>query len=480
MVPRSIMVWAPILAAGCAWAVAVPLETDSRLFVDDTWIAVRGNLTRTVHACEKLPHPVLEPEYPWECQRVYVYGSAHYDAEAGRFRMWYMSSPTTGERGPGLDRGRNALVLYATSEDGVSWERPRLGLYAFDGSTENNIVYGLDSPSVWVDEQASDPARRYKMLGYAPKAWVAYSPDGIHWRDAPVNPVFDTNDTLTLTRDPRTGEYLALHKVNAEHRGHSRRLVALTTSMDLETWSPSKLVMTPDEKDDAWATLPDHRTEFYNMSAFPYAGQFLGFVTVFRRERRLETAARFQSRDDGPIHAELVHSRDGRVWNRLDERVPIIPNGPSGFDAGCILGVTNTPVVVGDEVWMYYTAITTTHGGAMPEKRISIGRAVWRLDGFVSLDAGPEEGVLETVALEPAGDRLYLNADATDGAIRVEALDADGAVLSGYSAAECDEIRSDSVRHLVKWGTRDRLPSGAPIRLRLRLRNARLYSFALR
>ena len=66
----------------------------------------------------------------------------------------------------------------------------------------------------------------------------------------------------------------------------------------------------------------------------------------------------------------------------------------------------------GNELWLYYTAITTTHGGYAPKKKIASALAKWRLDGLVSLGADQAGGVVETVPLCCAGDRLVVNADA--------------------------------------------------------------------
>ncbi len=463
----------------------ITIGTERQLVVDDVLIAAKHGVTRTIHPCKKLPKPVVEPEHPWEGNRVYVYGTVVRDATSGEFRMWYMSNPTQGRRDPRLTWSRGALVLYATSKDGLRWQKPTLGLYAFNGSKANNIVYGMDSPSIIIDADEPDPERRYTMLGYCRfkghkgSAGAAFSADGIHWTPTPIGPLFRCHDTLTLAHEPETGLFFAFNKSTPEVRGHHRRAVKLTVSEDLKTWSERKLVMVPDEKDDAWASGPQQRTDFYNMSAFPWGDQWLGMVTVFRRKERLAEAVQYQSRDDGPIHVELTHSRDGRTWHRLAERKPIVPNGPHGYDAGCILGLINTPVVVGDEVWMYYTAITTTHGGRLPTKRITIARAAWRLDGFVSLDAGGDGGVIETKTLRPEGDRLVVNADASKGSIAVEVLDASGEPLPGYARADAVVLKSDAVRHPIRWRGHDRLPSGEPLRLRFHLHVASLFSFAM-
>jgi len=468
------------LAAGAAAA------GNTVLFVDDAAIASRRGVERRVHAGKKLPQPVLSPERPWEGGRLYIYGTVHYDASQKLFRMWYMSriGPGQRERAPGLRVDRADFVNYATSRDGIHWERPELGMHEFDGSRKNNIVFDLHSPSVIVDSAEPGAAYRYKMAGVGGpnrKYWAAYSADGLHWKDYPRNPILDSSDTITVTRDPRSGRYLAFHKRPAEVRGFRRRVVWLATSPDFQEWSAPELILAPDETDDRWATKPVHRTEFYDLSGFPYAGQFLGLLAVFRvtaENRDVKPAGGERpSPVDGPLEIQLTHSRDGLHWSRAERRDPLIAPGPPGsFDAGGVLGVANPMVVYDDEMWVYYTAMTTTHGGALPAKRMSIGRASWRLDGFVSLDAGASGGVVETVALPGNGGRLTVNAEAAKGSIAVEALDAGGKPLAGYGRGECVEIRGDGVRQEVRWKGRAGLPAGGRIRLRLHLKNARLYS----
>ncbi|MEA1950955.1 MAG: hypothetical protein U9N87_06190, partial [Planctomycetota bacterium] len=256
--------------------------------------------------------------------------------------------------------------------------------------------------------------------------------------------------------------------------------VFLAASKDLNTWASSKPALLADEVDDAWAKKKGERGEFYDMSAFPYGGQFLGIAATFRRTKLLKSTEPDQSPEDGPIHGQLIHSRDGHTWKRFEDRTPVIPNGPAKFDAGCILGQVNTPVIHNDEIWVYYTAITTEHGGKMPEKRITIGLATWRLDGFVSLDAGNEPGTLETVPLKPTGNRLVVNADASRGHLAVEVLDRDGKTLPGYSLDDCIAMKTDGIRHMVKWKKHDHLPTERPLRLRFHLKNASLYSYRVK
>ena len=445
---------------------------EPQLFVDDHHIANRSGVVRRAHACRKLPRPVIEAEMPWECRehdsRVYIYGTVLRDPETQQLRMWY---------------NRMSRVLLATSTDGVHWTRPSLGLVDWKGNKDNNILpISMNSPSIIYDEHEPDQAKRYKMLGHLAKGYsVAYSADGLRWTMYPKNPVLPGGDTCTLAQDPTTHEYLAFHKLSNKHRGHGRRLVYLSTSKDMQQWSKPRLVMAPDEIDDAQAKIEGGLySQFYNMSCFAYGRQMLGLVTHFQFRGRPEKEGPGQSPDDGPIDVQLVHSRDGRTWGRCEHRVPVIPNGPHGYDAGCILGTANNPIIAGDEMWIYYTAITTTHGGFLPEKKITIARAAWRLDGFVSLDAGDASGVVETVPFQPSGDRLFVNADASGGELSVEVLDSEGQPSEGYGRGDCVPLRSDNVHHALRWQARDRLPAKAPIRLRFHFKATSLYSYTVR
>ena len=116
----------------------------------------------------------------------------------------------------------------------------------------------------------------------------------------------------------------------------------------------------------------------------------------------------------------------------------------------------------------------------MPPKTISIGLAKWRLDGFVSLDAGHFGGVVETVPLHLAGGGLEVNVDARDGSLAVEALSAAGEPLPGFAREDCRTIHTDGVRQAVRWAGKARLPIEQPLRLRFHLKNAELYSFRIR
>ncbi len=478
---------------------------EKQIFADDLMIAKQQGLARVTHPAKKLEHPVLEAEMPWEekirdgvkDRRVAIYGTVLRDEKTGAFRMWYMQA---------------SAVLYATSNDGVHWERPILNIA---GAT-NKTNLRLHSPSIIYDTFEADPEKRYKAIGCLSKGvddvrlqklkdkfelvdwykekdhrlyYAAYSADGLHWTYYP-EPILLGCDTITLSQDPKTGEYLAFHKRLHDPRvKRGQRQIFLSVSKDMETWSEPQPVMVTDEIDNEAARQLKGGThsEFYNLSAFPYSGQWLGCVTHFRRVEAPGKDAldknpqdnEAKSPADGIIDVQLVHSRDGRTWTRCSDRSPIIPLGPNRFDAGTIMGICNSPVIVGDEMWMYYTAMTTSHAGSLPEKEQSIARAVWRIDGMVSLQAKESQGTVETAEFVPEGKNLLVNADVGKGRLMVEVLDAAGKVIAGYDKESSLIENQDSPRLAIKWKDQPDLPAGTPIRLRFYLENGDLYSYTI-
>lgn len=468
-------------------APAIILKDLPLLFADDSGVASSSGVKRTVHPARTRPQPVLEGSVPQEGSRVYLTGSVYYDETQGLLSMWYAGHPDLpGGKKPkvaGFRGGKGNFVLHATSKDGITWERPALGLHEFQGTKANNIIYDFHSPSVLLDPADPDPTRRYKMLGSLTGAYYsATSPDGLTWT-GPKEPIVKSSDNITLTQDPRTGEYLAfLRKHPTIIRGLPRRTVWLARSKDFVTWSKPELVFAPDEEDDAWATNATQRTEVNNMSVVPHAAGFLGFPTIFRVTAADRPAAELthgQSPTDGTLDVQLITSTDGRKWQRTEKREAIIARGAAGgFDGGSIFGVCSTAVHVGNETWIYYTGISTTHGAPMPPKRIAIGRAEWRRHGFVSLDAEAEAARVETKPLHLATSRLVVNADATGGEMRVGLQAADGQPIAGFSMDECTPLSADHTRWTPQWKGNATPPTDRPVRVVIQMKKTRLFSLS--
>lgn len=456
------------------------------LFADDSGVSASSGVLRTVHPAHTRTAPVLEPETPWEGSRVYVYGSVYYDEAADRLSLWYLGHPDLDAQGkeirvPGFRKGKGDAVLFATSKDGLKWDRPKLGLHSFQGSKANNIIFDLHSPSVLLDTHEADPTKRYKMLGSRVGAYyAAVSADGLRWSMFPDDkPILTSSDNISLARDPFTGDYLAYHRRPSTSKG---RCVWLSRSQDFKTWSKPELVFAPDDIDNAWAHNPGERTEVNNLSVIPHAGGFIGLPTIFRVLSVKPDAAKVtngQSSTDGIIDVQLITSADGTHWQRTNPRLPIIARGERGsFDGGAILGVSSTAVNVRDETWVYYTALTTSHGAPIPPKRNAIGRAEWRLHGFVSLDAG-ENGRIETQPLRLTGS-LIINANAEGGEVRIAILEANGQPIAGLTLEDSEPLQTNATRHAAHWRSNASAPTDRPVRVVVSMRQAQLFSLSCR
>ena len=452
-----------------------------RFFLDDALIENRLGVARTVHPAEKLASPVLIADKPWE--RIVTCPVVEYSPERKLFQMWYAVYPA-----------QQGYICYAESADGMRWRKPEAGVVEFKGSTDNNIIMPRNSQGWFLlDPAEKDPARRYKGLaeiGGTLNFRTMYSHDGIRWSNGELaKGMLVQDDSPGLFYDAISRQYVFLkRKLENEHR----RMIQTAFSDDFVHWRTDPYVFAPDEDDAKRATERGaQRMDFYGLRAFPYEGFYLGLLDCFYLWR-MPGPKTFH---DGPIEVELVWSRDAVHWNRVAPGQPVIPRGqPGTFDGGMVLG--RSVLVHGDEIMVFYDAAGCTHGcgsssygGPVTEDHVhegepgetrSIGLARWRLDRFVSLDA---DGAMRSVITKPlnfSGKSLVINVDASHGLVRVEVQDAAGKVIEGYEAAHCEPLRSDELAHTVKWSGRSELPESRPLRLRFVMRNASLYSFAMR
>lgn len=431
-----------------------------QLFVDDYLIASKDNVVRRYHAFQKYTNnPIIVADQPWEHKVVNC--TTVLRAEDGQgFRMWYYCWGRPED---------SSHSLYATSADGLRWEKPKLGMipWKIDGSTNNNFV-GTGG-SVMHTPNDPDPARRYKAA-HSGKFFFSASPDGLRWERLSKGELFKAGDTGHLMWDPLTDKYRAYAKVNAWVAGQRRRAIGYSEGTGFEEWPAMRLIMAPDDFDDRWVKPNSvQRTHFYNCPVFAYQNLYLGLMSIYRAE---DDEGYFH----GPIFVELVTSRDGIHWLREEgARPPMLATSPDrSWEHGMVAAASIVPV--GDQLWIYYSGYDGLHD-YLPFHS-AIGVAFLRRDGFASLDGDDNPGEVTTKRLTGLSGQLRVNCEAGAGLLQVEVLDAQGRLLPGYRKGDCSEPRGDGVDQIVTWREHSELPvDKGPYRLRFHLKNVSLYSF---
>ena len=476
-------------------------------------------------------NPILTPEHDWEGWRTFPYGRAVLqDPSDGLFKMWYETMHDGEPTGMNWERRGIKRMAYATSRDGVQWQRPDLGQVERSGSAANSLLamgpFGMHFGNIIIDEHDPDPNRRFKMMFWAiaPKSQktdlfssvnVAASPDGVRWsllRD-PHDPPFGPRPAMKPTRHgeyrcrhgspygARTaadavsllgwveaqGHYVAYLKSN-DHVPEAFRTICYSESSDFINWSRLVSVLHPDEQD-----FPG--TEFYYMTVYPFGNLYVGLLSVYHNYSRrrgawhdatAEVPPEFSPMDQR-MDVRLAFSRDGQIWHQAGDRQAFIPLGQEAeWDRGVIYG--STLLEVGDDVFVYYAGTPMRHvkddlqhAGEMYDGQlwgIFGGLARLRKDGFVSVRAGDRGGEIITRPVTFSGRPLRFNARTmNDGEITFQVLDANCSPLPEFEKARFQGDKLDGILDLPE-NLLEKV-KGQRARLRITLRNADLFTVTL-
>jgi len=468
----------------------IPIDVGRQLLVDD-FLIEQTTLKRTFHPAEyHSANPVLEPDKPWEhegsrpgaCAMPFSDG-VWYDPQDRLFKMWYMG-------------GYVYHTCYATSRDGIHWEKPELdvrpGTNVVDAPRDlerfgKDQTQYHDSCTVWLDLEEKDPQKRYKMALFTPVTRngalsVFYSPDGIHWKQ--VGRTGNCGDRSTMFYNPfrKVWVYSLRDYWQPKIEGKLRRfrryregrdLVAATANWKVRT--DVNLWFVLDRIDARRVDLdPDH-IGLYNLDAVAYESVMLGLFSILQVGPRDDP-------DRPKINEVFVgFSRDGWHWHRPFER-PLIPvsDHRGDWNWGNVQSAGGCCLVVGDKLYFYVSGRAGKRPGIDSKEAVcSTGLATLRRDGFASMDADSTEGTLTTRPVRFSGRYCFVNADVDTGELRVEILDAEGRVIQPFSRANCVAVRSDSTLQAVTWPGASDLSTlaGQTVRFRFYLTNGGLYAF---
>lgn len=437
-------------------ALAEPIALGDRLelFADGYLIAEKtGDLEFKVHQPEP-KEVVLEADEPWEGNTSGYFGVFQ---DGSIYRMVYRGwqhDPEAIKK-----EVHPEVTCLATSEDGIHWTKPVLGIHEFEGSKENNIIktgMGCHNFTAFLDSNPNaKPDARYKALGGGRGGLVYFkSPDCVHWEIAEEKAVitegaFDSQNLAFWDSDRK--EYRAYWRIFT----NKVRAIRTATSKDFVNWEPHQDLTYPE------GTPNQHLYTNAIQKYFRAPHLFVGFPT------------RYLPAEGQRVEPIFMISRDGVHFTCYDD--PVVPESApadrqgnrSNYMTWGMLSLPGKP----DEISVY---ATEAYYGPVPGR---VRRFVYRVDGFVSLQAGADGGQALTKPVNFQGSDLVLNyATEEGGSVTVELMDETGVVMSSKP------LEGDSVSAKVEWNEGATLQSleGKHLRLRIQLKNADLYSMQFR
>ncbi|MEM7231547.1 MAG: serine hydrolase domain-containing protein [Planctomycetota bacterium] len=472
----------PVVYEAIEKETAQHLRRERFLLLDSRVIASKSNAELTPGTVTKNENnPLFVEDQPWEPRYDNMYPNVVFDAEEQLYKCWYcpfiIDERTTktpqSKRNPesrdymsARPAAREEAILYATSKDGIRWEKPSLGLVEFRGSQANNIVCrGAGGSGVIKDLRESKPERRYKAFYCTDSGYkMRYSRDGLRWSAEVALPGVGQSDThANMIWAPELNKYVGIlrHYDRVPITGH--RKVARTESIDAVTWTKSKTVLegTP-------------LKQLHDMTIFRAGGVYLGLLGCMNYPSS-------KSRDGVRQHIELAWSPDSYTWHRIAQGTPLIDHtraevteyGKTPYDWGAMFPAA--PVFSESEIRIYYGA---SDWYFFDWRKGGLALATLRPDGWAGYEPADKNltATIKTVAIPKSGDGLRITADVSEGgSIQVTELDRNGKRLRVSKP-----VHSTVTDHMVSWLTENLGPKTTPAtrQFRFDLKNSKLYAFS--
>jgi hypothetical protein len=420
--------------------------------------------------------PVLSFDNPWEgifC----TYSTILKDGEF--YRAYYRGGS---ERVP---YSNGEFTCYAESKDGIHWIKPDLKLFQINGSYNNNVVLANEAPvhhnfSPFIDKNPNTlPDQKFKALGGTSREGIGLipyiSPDGIHWKKLQKDGVikigkFDSQNVAFWSESEKY--YVCYFRT----LNNGFRSVSRTTSPDFIHWS-----------DPVAMTFGDTPLEhLYTQQTSPYFRAPHIYIAIGGRlmpGRQVLTEEQAKALHVNPGYfkdcsdAYLMSTRGGSVYDRTFMEAFIRP----GIGLDNWVSRSNYPALNVVQTGPTEMSIYVNQDYAQPTAHLH--RYSLRLDGFTSISAPYKGGEVLTKLFTFSGNHLEINySTSAAGEIRFEILDMEGNPVPGFKMEDSQVIIGNEISRIVQWKGQKSLQelAGKPVRLRIYMKDADLYSIRFR
>ena len=410
-----------------------------------------------------------------------------------RFHMWYIGD---GQENNDQESSSTPYghILYATSEDGLHWTKPNLGLVEYNGSKNNNLVATntdnvYRSCTVLYDPDDPNPDRLYKLYfeGHPTnRGNILFSRDGLTWHPSPANPVSPglIEQSGLIKRD---GMYFVAGQTGIRSGGFGHRALIEFMSPDFDHWSDAMILGFRRDP------IPP-RNVFWEHNQGPQVHLGAGFWDRGNVLIGLYGQWNGDPTDNDRRYMKLgvgmIIGHDGMHFHEPIPDFKIINNDEENWmldSMGSSPRITQGQGFLnhGDRTMTYYG-----HWGKDGNKEIRV--AVWQRDrlGKYGVNRKPIEGQYPAtrpaidspnpsellpcfiscpITLPEGGGQVFLNCSNLSkfSDLRVAAVDRAFKPIAGFSLEDCEPIQKDGFRVPVRWKASERLKADGPIRLRV-------------
>ncbi len=261
---------------------------------------------------------VLQFDNPWE-GRYCGYSTTFKDGD--KYRLYYRGLPMAGR-----DGSTTEVTCCAESVDGVTWEKPDLGIYEIMGTRKNNVVLSGMAPcshnfAPFLDTKPAVASnQRYKALaGTGNSGLIGFvSSDGLHWEKIREEALitegaFDSQNIAFWSEAEQC--YVCYFRTWTKGEYNGYRTISRCTSPDFLNWS--------DPVEMSFGDTP--REHLYTNQTQPYFRAphlYIALPARFMPGRRVLTKEQFEALGGDAGYSGdcsdtcFMTSRGGSVYDR--------------------------------------------------------------------------------------------------------------------------------------------------------------------